>query len=218
METGSLLRTDLAMQTNMSDDEGTVFLIDDDAEVRDSLALLLSIKGFRTQLFADADSFLRAYLPTWHGCILTDLKMPGMSGLQLQAALRERDIQLPVVVLTGHGDVASVRTALKNGALDFLEKPAEDDILLDVLQNALRIDRSRRASITERAEASGRLARLTPREREILTLLAAGRQNVEIAAKLGISPRTVEAHRARVMEKLDCASLADLIRVNSAAS
>jgi FixJ family two-component response regulator len=201
----------------MDNDQGTVFLIDDDAEVRDSLALLLSLKGIRTQLFADADSFLGAYLPTWHGCVLTDLKMPGMSGLDLQSALREQDIELPVVVLTGHGDVASVRTALKNGALDFLEKPAEEDILLEVLQNALRIDRSRRASATERAEVSGRFARLTPREREVLTLVAAGRQNADIAAQLGISPRTVEVHRARVMEKLGCASLADLIRLSMAA-
>jgi FixJ family two-component response regulator len=202
----------------MVNDEGTVFLIDDDAEVRDSLALLLSLKGIRTQLFADADSFLAAYLPTWHGCVLTDLRMPGRSGLELQSAMREREIELPVVVLTAHGDVASVRTALKNGALDFLEKPAEEEILLEVLRNALHVDNLRRASVTERAEASWRLARLTPREREILTLLAAGRQNVDIAAELGISPRTVEVHKARVMEKLGCVSLADLIRVSLAAS
>jgi two-component system, LuxR family, response regulator FixJ len=202
----------------MGNDEGTVFLIDDDAGVRDSLGLLLSLKGIRTQLFASADTFLGAYLPGWHGCVLTDLKMPGMSGLELQAALRERQIELPVVVLSAHGDVTSVRAALKNGALDFLEKPVEEDILLEVLQNALRLDRLRRASETERAEMSGRLARLTPREREILALLAAGRQNVDIAAELGISPRTVEVHKARIMEKLGCRSLADLIRLSLAAS
>jgi RNA polymerase sigma factor (sigma-70 family) len=202
----------------MGDDEGTVFLIDDDAEVRDSLGLMLSLKGIRTQLFAGADSFLGAYLPSWHGCVLTDLKMPGMSGLELQTALREREIELPVVVLTAHGDVASVRTALKNGALDFLEKPVEADMLVEVLQNALRHDRLRRASARERAEMSGRLARLTPREREILALLVAGRQNAEIAVQLGISPRTVEVHRARVMEKLGYRSITDLIRAGLSAS
>jgi FixJ family two-component response regulator len=200
----------------MSDPYGTVFLIDDDAGVRDSLGLLLSLKGIRTQLFASAESFIGAYRPDWHGCVLTDLRMPGMSGLELQSALQRQQIDLPVVVLTAHGDIATVRTALKNGALDFLEKPVEDDILLEVLQNALRIDSERRVSATARAAASGRLARLTAREREILALLANGRQNVDIASELGISPRTVEVHKARIMEKLDCRSLADLIRVSLA--
>jgi FixJ family two-component response regulator len=198
----------------MSDQDGTVFLIDDDAGVRDSLGLLLSLKGVRTQLFASAESFIGAYRPDWYGCVLTDLRMPGMSGLELQTALQQRQIDLPVVVLTAYGDVTTVRAALKNGALDFLEKPVEDDILLEVVQNALRLDSERRASATQRAAASGRLARLTAREREILTLLAAGQQNVDIASQLGISPRTVEVHKARIMEKLDCRSLADLIRTS----
>ena len=195
---------------------GTVFLIDDDPGVRDSLSLLLSLKGLRTQPFANAESFMATYQPDWPGCVLTDLRMPGMTGLELQAALRERRIEVPVVVLTAHGDVATARAALKNGAFDFLEKPIDDAMLLDVLQNALRVDRERRSAAASRAGADARLERLTAREREILALLAAGHQNREIAVKLGISPRTVEVHKARIMEKLECGSLAELIRLHIA--
>ena len=196
---------------------GTVFLIDDDPGVRDSLALLLSLKGLSTQLFASAESFLETYQPDQAGCVLTDLRMPGMTGLELQAALRERRLELPVVVLTAHGDVATARAALKNGAFDFLEKPIDDATLLDVLHNALRVDRERRAAATARSSSDRRMERLTEREREILSLLAAGHQNRDIATQLGISPRTVEVHKARIMEKLACRSLADLIRMNLAA-
>jgi len=187
-------------------DGGTVFLIDDDPGVRDSLSLLLSLKGIRTQLFANAESFIETYRADWSGCVLTDL----------QSALRQRQIDLPVVVLTAHGDVATVRAALRNGAFDFLEKPVDDEMLLDVLQNALRADRERRSTATTRSAAAGRLERLTAREREVLALIAAGRQNRDIAAQLGISPRTVEVHKARIMEKLDCRTLADVIRISLA--
>jgi FixJ family two-component response regulator len=196
----------------MSAQEGTVYLIDDDASVRDALCLLLSLKGMRTQVFASGESFLEAYRPDWRGCVLSDLRMPGMSGLDLQAVLRDRQIPLPLIILTAHGDVATVRRALKNGALDFLEKPFEEDLLLEILSNALRVDRERRIGEDERAAASDRLANLTAREREILAPVAAGKQNVEIAAQFGISPRTVEVHKARIMEKLGCRTLAELIR------
>jgi RNA polymerase sigma factor (sigma-70 family) len=199
------------------DEEGTVFLIDDDPGVRDSLTLLLSLKGLRTQPFATAESFIETYRPDWSGCVLTDLRMPGMTGLELQAALRERQMEVPVVVLTAHGDVATARAALKNGAFDFLEKPVDDGMLLDVLRNALRADRERRTATTARSTADQRLERLTEREREILALIAAGHQNRDIAAQLGISPRTVEVHKARIMEKLECRTLAELIRMNLAA-
>ena len=199
------------------DEDGTVFLIDDDPGVRDSLTLLLSLKGIRTQPFATAESFLETYRPEWAGCVLTDLRMPGMTGLELQSMLRERRLDVPVVVLTAHGDVATARAALKNGACDFLEKPIDDATLIEVLHNALRVDRERRAAVTARSSADRRMERLTEREREILTLLAAGHQNRQIAAQLGISPRTVEVHKARIMEKLGCRSLADLIRLNLAA-
>jgi two-component system response regulator FixJ len=201
----------------MTHEDGTVFLIDDDAGVRDSLTLLLSLKGVRTQPFANAESFIDTYRPDWPGCVLTDLRMPGMTGLELQAVLRKRQVDVPVVVLTAHGDVATARAALKNGAFDFLEKPIDDAMLVDVLHNALRADRERRAAATARSSVDARIERLTGREREILTLIAAGHQNREVAAQLGISPRTVEVHKARIMEKLECASLAELIRVNLAA-
>ena len=199
------------------DENDTVFLIDDDPGIRDSLSLLLSLKGVRTQPFANAESFIETYRPEWTGCVLTDLRMPGMTGLELQSMLRERGVQVPVVVLTAHGDVATARTALKNGAFDFLEKPVDDTMLLDVLRNALRADRKRRLAATTRSTTDQRLERLTEREREILALIAAGHQNRDIAAQLGISPRTVEVHKARIMEKLECRSLAELIRVNLAA-
>jgi len=200
----------------MNDQDGTVFLIDDDPGVRDALSLLLSLKGMSIRPFATAESFIEAYQPESAGCVLTDLRMPGMTGLELQATLTARHIHVPLVVLTAHGDVATARAALKNGAFDFLEKPVDDELLVEVLRNALRVDRERRTATSSRSAADARLERLTTREREILALLAAGHQNREIAAQLAISPRTVEVHKARIMEKLDCHSLAELIRINPA--
>lgn len=202
----------------MNDQEGTVFLIDDDPGVRDALTLLLSLKGLSTQPFATADSFIEAYRPERAGCVLTDLRMPGMTGLELQAELAARHIEVPLVVLTAHGDVSTARAALKNGAFDFLEKPVDDAQLVEVLRNALRVDRERRAAVTARATTDRRIERLTKREREILELIAAGHQNREIATQLGISARTVEVHKARIMEKLECHSLAELMRANRAPS
>jgi FixJ family two-component response regulator len=199
----------------MSELAGTVFLIDDDPGVRDSLGLLLSLQGLRIQPFADAESFVETYRSEWPGCVLTDLRMPGMTGLELQTVLRGRAVELPVVVLTAHGDVATARAALKNGAFDFLEKPVDDAMLLQVLRNALRADHQRRSALAARGSADARLERLTAREREILTFIAAGHPNREIALRLDISARTVEVHKARIMEKLDCHSLAELIRLHA---
>ena len=198
----------------MTDESGTVFLIDDDPSVRDALTLLLSLKGIRTQPFATAESFVDTYQPGSPGCILTDLRMPGMSGLELLALVRERGADVPVVVLTAHGDVATARAALKNGAFDFLEKPVDDAMLVDVLHNALRVERERRVTRSERSASERRLERLTEREREILEFISAGHQNREIAVQLGISARTVEVHKARIMAKLECHSLAELIRIH----
>jgi len=192
--------------------DATVFVIDDDASVRDSINLILSLKGMRTQLFSSAQDFLQAYRPEWRGCILTDLQMPGMSGLDLQQALHERGVLLPVVVLTAHGDVPTTRVAMKGGAFDFLEKPINDEVLLDVLKNAIREDIHRHAAESAEDALRSRLARLTPREREVLDLLVEGLSHREIAARLTISPRTVEVYKARMMEKLQCRSLAELIR------
>jgi FixJ family two-component response regulator len=159
--------------------DATVFVVDDDASIRDALSLLISLKGLRASVYSSAEDFLSVYDPTWRGCLLTDLKMPGMSGIDLQALLQQRGVSLPVVVLTAHGDVSTTRAALKNGAVDFLEKPVDDEVLLDVLRNAIRIDEERHRANTENAQAAARLARLTSRERDVLELLAQGLQHRE---------------------------------------
>ena len=193
--------------------ENTVFLVDDDASIRDALSLLISLKGLRTSVFASAEDFLAVYNPDWRGCLLTDLKMQGMSGLELQSALRERGVRLPVVVLTAHGDVTTTRAALKNGAVDFLEKPVNDEVLIDVLMNAIRIDAQRHQVHAQQEARSARLSRLTSREREVLALLAEGLSHREIAEKLSISARTVEVYKARMMDKLQCGTLAEVVRI-----
>jgi RNA polymerase sigma factor (sigma-70 family) len=202
------------MNTPASTDS-TVFVVDDDASIRDALSLLISLKGLRASVYSSAEDFLAVYDPAWRGCLLTDLKMPGMSGLDLQALLRQRGVSLPVVVLTAHGDVSTTRAALKNGAVDFLEKPVDDEVLLDVLHNAIRIDEERHRTNTENAQTAARLARLTSRERDVLELLAQGLQHREIAERLAISPRTVEVYKARMMEKLQCRTLADVVRIGT---
>jgi len=194
----------------------TVFLVDDDAAIRDALSLLLSLKGMRAQVFASAEAFLETYQPDWRGCLLTDLRMPGMSGLDLNQSLRQRGVSLPVILLTAHGDVATARAALKSGAFDFLEKPVNDELLMDVLTHAVERDAQIHRATTQRSETLEKTGRLTQREREVLVLLSRGLQNREIAAELQISPRTVEVYKARMMEKLDCRSLADAVRMGLA--
>jgi FixJ family two-component response regulator len=191
--------------------EVTVFLVDDDASVRDAISLLLSLAGMRTQSFAGARSFLDTYRPEWRGCVLTDLRMPVMDGLELQQALQQRGIQLPVVVLTAHGDVQTTRMAMKGGAFDFLEKPVSNDILVDVLTNAIEEDRLRHAAQQHEHGARTRLQRLTPRERDVLALLVKGMSMREIGANLMISPRTVEVYKARIMSKLQCRNIAEIV-------
>ncbi len=198
--------------------DATIFLVDDDASVRDSLGLLLSLKGFRTLLFASAEHFLATYQPEWRGCLLTDLRLGGMSGLELQDNLKQRHLHLPVVVMTAHGDVATTRTALQAGALDFLEKPLDDEVLIDVVRNAIQVDRERHHVISAQTETLARLERLTPRERQVFNFLADGLQNRDIAARLEISPRTVEVYKARIMEKLQCRNLADAVKLSMAAA
>jgi len=195
----------------------TVFLVDDDASVRDALSLLISLKGLRVSVFASAESFLAVYDPSARGCLLTDLKMNGMTGLELQTELRDRGITLPVVVLTAHGDVTTARTAMKNGAVDFLEKPVDDDVLVDVLMNAIRIDRERNEVESQRSQAAARLQQLTARERDVLELLTQGLQHRQIAERLAISARTVEVYKARMMQKLQCRTLSDVIRIGTEA-
>jgi RNA polymerase sigma factor (sigma-70 family) len=195
----------------------TVFVVDDDAAVRDALSLLISLKGMRAAVYQSAEDFLSVYEPAWRGCLLTDLKMPGMSGLELQKQLQERAIDLPVIMLSAHGDVGTTRSALKNGAVDFLEKPVDDEILVDVLQNALRVDAERHRQQEQRVQMRDMLDRLTPRERAVLDLLADGLQHRDIASRLDISPRTVEVYKARMMEKLQCRTLAEVVKLGLAA-
>lgn len=189
-----------------------VMIVDDDAAVRDSTALLLSLKGFATRQFASAEQLLAAtgepFDPALAGCLLVDFRMSGMDGLALQAELRRRGCALPIVIVTAHGDVATARAALRGGAFDFLEKPVDEDVLLSTVRHALEVA----AALAPRAPARS-TARLSAREREVLDLVVQGRHNREIGEQLGISPRTVEVYRARLMEKLQARSVADLIRI-----
>jgi FixJ family two-component response regulator len=191
----------------------TVFIVDDDAGVRDSLAMLLELKGFHTRTFAAAEAFLAEYRPEWPGCLVLDLRMSGMSGLELQADLARRGTALPVIIVTAHGDVATTRSALRGGAVDFIEKPIDDTVLVAAVTAALDRDARERVQARTAAGVAERLARLTGREREVLTLVAEGRHNREIAVALGISPRTVEVYKARMMEKLQVRRVPDLVRL-----
>jgi FixJ family two-component response regulator len=178
--------------------DATVFIVDDDIAMRDSLGLLLGLKGFRTQIFANAENALKAYNPKWFGCLLVDVRMPGMSGLELHAELCKRASDLPVIIMTAYGDVSTARIALKAGAADFLEKPIDDAILIDVLQSAIDAHSAlRRGSTTVKGSQQ-----LTAREQQVADLAAAGHTVKQIAAQLGISPRTVEVYKSRMVQKL----------------
>lgn len=194
----------------------SVVLVDDDAAVRDSLALLLGLRGYRTVTFASAEDLLAAVTPDWFGCVVADLRMPGKSGLELAAELQARGIAMPVVIITAHGDVASARTAFRLNAVDFLEKPFDDDALVDAIETGHARERERLAARGLRSGRDRFLAALSPREREIAELVAQGMRNPAIAEKLGISPRTVEVHKARIMDKLGARGLDELIRIMSA--
>jgi len=193
-----------------------VHVVDDDAAIRDSLRVLLASAGFPAQTYDSAVAFLAAAAGL-AGCVLTDVRMPEMDGLELQQRLSERDIRLPVIIMTGQGDIHLAVQAMKAGAVDFLEKPFDDAMLLDAVHRALAQSRRIEESESVAAEATRRLAALTPREREVLKLLVTGQSNKAIAIELGASPRTVEVHRARVFEKLQARSLPDLVRAVLAA-
>lgn len=191
----------------------TAHIIDDDSAIRDSLSLWLGMRGIRCRAFESAESFLDVVDPGWRGCVLIDLRLEGIDGLQLQARLAERGVTMPVIFVTGHGDVGTARDALKAGAFDFIEKPVDNDRLAELVAAALARD-AEHAQRRAQAEAlSGRLQRLTQREREVMERVVAGRHNREIAADLGISPRTVEVYKARLMDKLDVRRVADLVKV-----
>ncbi len=197
----------------LSDAQPLVFVVDDDEAVRSSLRLLLKSVGLPATLYSSAQEFLAAYDPHQSGCVVLDVRMPGMSGLELQQLLNLKGATIPVIFITGHGDIPMAVEAMQQGAFDFLQKPFRDQDLLDRVQRALDKDRKTRLELGERDRIRDRLESLTPREREVLTLVTRGKPNKVMAAELGVSQRTVEIHRARVMEKMGASSLAQLVRM-----
>jgi two-component system response regulator FixJ len=194
--------------------QGVVFIVDDDEALRDSLCWLLESAGLRVEPHDSANSFLQSYYPGQSGCLLLDVRMPGMNGLELQEQLESRDVRLPVVIMTGHGDVAMAVRALKAGAMDFIEKPFDDELLLTSIQRALVLDTEQRKNRATQAEVLARMAHLTRREHQVMELVTIGKANKQIASELNVSAKTVEAHRAHVMEKMQAKSLAELVRMS----
>jgi RNA polymerase sigma factor (sigma-70 family) len=192
--------------------EQIIYLVDDDEALRDSLVWLLESQGFKVAAFPSAEDFLRRWRPEFNGCLLLDVRMPGMSGLELHERLRAQYCTLPVIFITGHGDVPMAVAALKKGAVDFIEKPFNDNDLLHLVSQCLAKERESRDRRRQDAEVSRRLDQLTQREREVLDLIIVGKLNKQIADVLGISIKTVEVHRARVMEKMGAQSLAELVQ------
>jgi RNA polymerase sigma factor (sigma-70 family) len=190
-----------------------VFIVDDDDAVRASLGFLLKSVGIAATSLASAQAFLAAYDPLQPGCLLLDIRMPGMSGLELQQQLNLRGAINPVIFITGHGDVPMAVAAMKDGAFDFVQKPFRDQDLIDRVQRALARDQENRMALSQHSKIRTRLESLTPREREVLELMTRGKPNKVMAADLGISQRTVEIHRARVMEKMEARSLAQAVRM-----
>ena len=190
----------------------TIHIVDDDEALRDSLVWLLESNDYRVAQYESAEAFLKAYRPEMAGCLVLDVRMPGMSGLELYERLRERHATLPVVFITGHGDVPMAVSVLKKGAVDFIEKPFSDRDMLKLIDQCLATERENRERLRQDAAVARRLDHLTGREMEVLELIIAGRLNKQIADDLGISIKTVEVHRARVMEKMEASSLAELVQ------
>jgi len=197
----------------MKEQPATVFVIDDDEAVRDSLRLLLKSVGLPVRTCASAQEFLPNYNPRQAGCLVLDIRMPGMSGLELQQQLNVHGAPIPVIFVTGHGDIPMAVEAMQHGAFDFLQKPFRDQDLIDRVQRALERDAAVRAQLQATDRIREHMAALTPREREVLELVTAGKPNKVMAGDLGVSQRTIEIHRARVMEKMQAHSLAQLVRM-----
>jgi FixJ family two-component response regulator len=197
----------------MNDPVPTVFVVDDDEPVRDAIAMLLDTVELPYETFASAQDFLAAYEKGRTGCLVLDIRMPGMSGLELQEHLRRLHAPIPIVFITGHGDIPMAVEAMKRGAVDFIRKPFRDQELLDRIQEALSQDRDQRAAHQNLEEIRSRVASLTPRELEVFQRVADGQANKVVAIELGISERTVEIHRSQVMQKTRARTLADLVRM-----
>ena len=190
-----------------------VWVVDDDEAMRSSLKWLIESVGMRVESFPSADAFLEKHYPGRFGCLLLDVRMPGMSGLELLDHLHRERMLPPTIIITGHGDVPMAVRAMKAGALEFIEKPFNDEVLLDAIRRAVMAEEERRISSGEAARIVDRIAQLTPRENEVMQMVANGKSNKEIANTLGVSAKTIEAHRARVMEKMQAGSLAELVRM-----
>ncbi len=190
-----------------------VYLVDDDDALRRATSRLLQASGLDVRAFPSAEEFLAHYDAAVPGCLLLDLRMPGQSGLELQRTLLDRGVAVPIVFLTGHADVPASVHAMKGGAIDFLEKPVDEDRLLCAIEQALEVDLAARRARGDLTQVQARLANLTAREREVLVEVVAGKLNKQIASSLGIAERTVKLHRARVLEKMGAESLADLVRI-----
>ena len=197
----------------MKEREPTIFIVDDDDGVRASLQVLLKSVGIAATPLASAKEFLASYHPSQPGCLLLDIRMPGMSGLELQTELNVRGVIIPVIFISGHGDVPMAVEAMQHGAFDFLQKPFRDQDVIDRVQKALARDRENRDALKSHERIRALLESLTPREREVLDLMARGKPNKVMATELGLSPRTVEIHRAHVMEKMAANSIAQLVRM-----
>lgn len=191
----------------------TVYVVDDDAAVRSSLGMLLRSVGLPVMGYASANDFLAHYDPRQPGCLVLDVRMPGMSGLELQQHLNLKGAMIPVIFITGHGDVPMAVEAMQHGAFDFVQKPFRDQDLLDRIQKALTLDRDNRSTLQQHEALRARLATLTPRERQVMDLMTQGRPNKLMAVDLDLSQRTIEIHRAHVMEKMQANSLAQLVRM-----
>ncbi|MCH8117416.1 MAG: response regulator transcription factor [Proteobacteria bacterium] len=192
----------------------TVFVVDDDPAIRVAMQALMESVHLRHEIFSSADEFLEQYSDDRGGCLVLDIRMPGLGGLELQELLVQRHNTLPIIFITGHGDVPMAVEAMQKGAVDFIQKPFRDQDLLDRIHDALKADRERRVERQQRSEVVERVARLTNREHEVFDLVVTGKANKVIAYELGVSQRTVEIHRARVMEKMEARSLADLVKLH----
>ncbi|HEY3516999.1 MAG TPA: response regulator transcription factor [Gammaproteobacteria bacterium] len=193
------------------DDSPIIYLVDDDEAVRDSLGMLFKSIGLKHEACASALDFLERYDPARHSCLVADIRMPGLSGLELQQRLNEQRSEIPIIFITGHGDVPMAVTAMKSGAADFIQKPFRDQDLIDRINKALGRDHERRKGRAEEDDIRRRIALLTPREKEVMQRVVRGQANKVIAMDLGVSQRTVELHRARVMKKLGMRSVAELV-------
>jgi len=200
----------------VSNQEATVYIVDDDQAIRRAMDFLMRSVGLDYEIFHSADDFLAKYTDEFAGCLVLDIRMPGLGGLELQQKLLELDSSLPIIFVTGHGDVPMAVEAMQKGAFDFIQKPFRDQELLDRVSEAMKTDREIRSAREEKAGVAEKIEKLTKREREVLDLVVTGKPNKIIAYELGVSQRTVEIHRARVMEKMEAKSLAGLVRMHLA--